>query len=165
MRRAALVKLQGDTADLNLVMIHKFGENKEYSLESLIKSGIVPQYETFPVINDSEKILVLIDEAHRSQGGDMRDNLFQAFPNAARIGFTGTPLITPRHKATTCERFGQQPGVFIDTYKMNDSVKDKATVDIKYIGRQSMDSIPNKEEFEAEFEKTFQMRLTIINNN
>lgn len=156
--RQALVKLQGDTADLNLVMIHKFGENKEYSLESLIKSGIVPQYETFPVINDSEKILVLIDEAHRSQGGDMRDNLFQAFPNAARIGFTGTPLITPRHKATTCERFGQQPGVFIDTYKMNDSVKDKATVDIKYIGRQSMDSIPNKEEFEAEFEKTFQMR-------
>lgn len=153
--RQALVKLETDTADLNLVMIHKFGENKEYSLTSLIKSGIVPQYESFPVINGSEKILILIDEAHRSQGGEMGDNLFQAFPNAARIGFTGTPLITPRHKATTCERFGQEAGVFIDTYKMNDSVRDRATVDIKYIGRKSQDNIPNKEEFDGEFETVF----------
>ena len=153
--RQALVKLEGDTADLNLVMIHKFGDNTEYSLESLIKTGIVPQYESFPVINDSSKILVLIDEAHRTQGGDMSDNLFQAFPNAARIGFTGTPLITPRHKATTCERFGQEAGDFIDVYKMNDAVKDKATVDIKYIGRKSDDNIPYKDEFDAEFEQIF----------
>lgn len=156
--RQALVKLEGDTADLNLVMIHKFGENKEYSLESLIKTGIVPQYESFPVINKSDKILILIDEAHRSQGGEMSDNLFQAFPNAARIGFTGTPLITPRHKATTCERFGQKAGDFIDTYKMNDSVKDNATVDIKYIGRKSQDVIPYRDEFDEAFEKTFQNR-------
>ena len=156
--RQQLVKLEGDTADLNLVMIHKFGENKEYSLESLIKAGIVPQYETFPVINESSKILVLIDEAHRSQGGEMGDNLFQAFPNAARIGFTGTPLITPRHKATTCERFGQKAGDFIDTYKMNDAVRDHATVDIKYIGRKSDDSIPYKEDFDYAFEETFKNR-------
>ena len=156
--RQQLVKLEGDTADLNLVMIHKFGENKEYSLESLIKTGIVPKYETFPVINESSKILVLIDEAHRSQGGEMGDNLFQAFPNAARIGFTGTPLITPRHKATTCERFGQKAGDFIDTYKMNDAVKDHATVDIKYIGRKSDDKIPYKEDFDYAFEETFKNR-------
>lgn len=156
--RQQLVKLEGDTADLNLVMIHKFGENKEYSLESLIKAGIVPQYEIFPVINDSPKILVLIDEAHRSQGGEMGDNLFQAFPNAARIGFTGTPLITPRRKATTCERFGKAAGDFIDTYKMNNAVKDHATVDIKYIGRKSDDSIPYKEEFDYAFEETFKNR-------
>lgn len=156
--RQQLVKLEGDTAELNLVMIHKFGENKEYSLESLIKAGIVPQYESFPVINESSKILVLIDEAHRTQGGEMGDNLFQAFPNAARIGFTGTPLITPRHKATTCERFGQPAGDFIDTYKMNDAVKDHATVDIKYIGRKSDDSIPYKEEFDYAFEETFKNR-------
>ena len=156
--RQQLVKLEGDTADLNLVMIHKFGENKEYSLESLIKAGIVPEYETFPVINESPKVLVLIDEAHRSQGGDMGDNLFQAFPNAARIGFTGTPLITPRHKATTCERFGQKSGEFIDTYKMNDAVKDHATVDIKYIGRKSDDNIPYKEDFDNAFEETFKNR-------
>jgi len=156
--RQALVKLEGDTADLNLVMIHKFGENKEYSLESLISAGIVPKYESFPVINDSDKILVLIDEAHRSQGGEMGDNLFQAFPNAARIGFTGTPLITPRHKATTCERFGQKAGFFIDTYKMNDAVRDHATVDIKYIGRKSDDSIPYKDEFDQAFEDAFRNR-------
>ncbi len=158
--RTALNKLEGETADLNLVMIHKFGENHEYTLESLVKSGIVPKYESFPVINDREHILILIDEAHRSQGGEMCDNLFQAFPNAARIGFTGTPLITPRHKATTCERFGQEAGEFIDTYKMNDSVRDRATVDIKYIGRKSDDKIPNKDEFDDAFENIFSNRTS-----
>jgi type I restriction enzyme R subunit len=48
----------------------------------------------------------LIDEAHRTQGGDMGDNLFAAFPNAAKIAFTGTPLLTERHKQKTHERFG-----------------------------------------------------------
>lgn len=38
---------------------------------------------------------------------------------------------------------------------MNDSVKDNATVDIKYIGRKSQDSIPNKEDFDGDFERTF----------
>ena len=67
-------------------------------------------------------------------------------------------MITPRHKATTCERFGQKAGDFIDTYKMNDAVKDHATVDIKYIGRKSDDDIPFKEEFDYAFEETFKNR-------
>ena len=71
---------------------------------------------------------------------------------------TGTPLITPRRKATTCERFGQQAGDFIDTYKMNNAVKDHATVDIKYIGRKNDDNIPHKEEFDYAFEETFKNR-------
>jgi type I restriction enzyme R subunit len=39
----------------------------------------------------------MIDEAHRTQSSDLGDNLFEAFPNATRIAFTGTPLITERH--------------------------------------------------------------------
>jgi len=97
---------------------------------------------------------LLIDEAHRTQGGDMGDNLFSAFPNAVRIGFTGTPLLTERHEIKTHERFGG----FIDYYKFDTAVKDRATVEIKYIGKVSKDKLDDKEVFDAEFEDMFKQR-------
>ena len=62
----------------------------------------------------------------------MGDNLFEAFPNATRVAFTGTPLITERHGGRqTVKRFGE----YIDTYKLMDSVADGATLQILYEGR------------------------------
>ena len=150
-----LVTLETDTPNLNLVMIHKFAENYDETKDILFKKGFVPKFEPLGELNPSEKILILIDEAHRSQNGDMNNNLFMAFPNATRFGFTGTPLLTPRHKITTAERFSDQPGKFIDTYKMNDAVRDRATVDVKYIGMSTSDEITDKEAFDYEYEDTF----------
>jgi len=153
-----LAELGDDTADLNIVMVHKFGLNQDLSAEALFHLGVIPRYETFDEINQSEKVLILIDEAHRSQNGDMSNNLFMAFPRATRIGFTGTPLITPRHKVTTAERFFQKTGEYIDTYKMNNSVADRNTVDIKYIGKSTSDEISDKEVFDLEYEEIFKHR-------
>lgn len=146
--------LSDDTGDVNMVMIHKFFERDELSAKSLIEAGIVPVFEKFESVNDSDKILLLIDEAHRSQGGDMGDNLFNAFENASRIGFTGTPLITERHKIKTNERFHN----WIDFYKFDRAVTDRATVEIKYIGKNTDDFIDDKEIFDAEFEDMFKKR-------
>ena len=88
----------------------------------------------------------------------MGKNLFLAFPQATRIGFTGTPLITERHKKQTAERFYQVKDQYIDTYKMNDAVADGATVDIKYIGKKTSDNIKDKEVFDLEYEQTFKHR-------
>ena len=153
-----LAELADDTADLNIVMVHKFGINQDASAEALFRLGIVPRFESFEEINKSDKVLILIDEAHRSQNGDMSNNLFMAFPQATRIGFTGTPLITPRHKITTAERFCKQPGEYIDTYKMNNAVADRATVDLKYIGKSSSDDISDREVFDMEYEEIFKHR-------
>lgn len=49
--------------------------------------------EKFEVLNEDESILVLVDEAHRTQAGDLHANLLAGLPNCARIGFTGTPII------------------------------------------------------------------------
>lgn len=152
--RAELNKLANTFANLNMVMVHKFLTRSGVSAQSLIDSGIVPQFEPFQTINDSERILLLIDEAHRTQAGDMGDNLFAGFPNAVKIAFTGTPLLTERHKQKTHERFG----TFVDVYKMKESVADRATVDILYIGRTSKDQILNKELFKQEFEDMFRNR-------
>ncbi|MBP8851287.1 MAG: DEAD/DEAH box helicase family protein, partial [Breznakibacter sp.] len=154
----ALVQLDDNTPDLNLVMIHKFGINQDVNQDILYKLGVVPKFEAFDTINPSEKVLILIDEAHRSQNGDMSKNLFVAFPQATRFGFTGTPLITERHKFTTAERFCQPAGEFIDTYKMNNAVADRATVDVKYIGKSTYDEIKDKEVFDLEYEETFKER-------
>ncbi len=156
--RKDLVQLESDTANLNMVMIHKFVENQEVNSETLLKLGVIPKYAEFPLINNSDKILILVDEAHRSQGSDMGQNLFLAFPNATRIGFTGTPLITERHKKQTAERFYQLKDQYIDTYKMNNAVADGATVDIKYIGKKTAYNIKDKELFDLEYEQTFKNR-------
>lgn len=150
-----LVTLKTDTPNLNLVMIHKFADNYDESQDILYRRGIVPKFQPLGELNASEKVLILIDEAHRSQNGDMNNNLFMAFPNATRFGFTGTPLLTPRHKVTTAEKFCDAPGKFIDTYKMNDAVRDRATVDVKYIGMSTADEITDKEAFDYEYEETF----------
>ena len=152
--RRDLDKLKNTTSNLNMVMVHKFLAQNGVSAQSLIASGVVPKFEEFKTINPSERILLLIDEAHRTQGGDIGDNLFIGFPNAVKVAFTGTPLLTERHKQTTYERFGTP----IDTYKMNQSVADRATVDILYIGRTSKDQILNKDLFKQEFEDMFRDR-------
>jgi type I restriction enzyme R subunit len=87
-------------------------------------------FEHFPVLNESDKILVLVDEAHRSNTRTLHRNLRKALPNAAIIGFTGTPIL--RHdKKTTAEIFGD----FIDRYLLQDAELDGATVPILYEGR------------------------------
>jgi len=82
------------------------------------------------LINDSPDILVMIDEAHRTQAGDLHANLLQAVPNAARIGFTGTPIIMGKKKQTS-EIFGE----YIDRYTIKEAEEDGATVPILYEGR------------------------------
>ncbi|MBS1911110.1 MAG: type I restriction endonuclease subunit R [Bacteroidetes bacterium] len=86
--------------------------------------------EKFPVLNDSEEILVLADEAHRSHTSTLHRNLRRALPNAAMIGFTGTPILHGE-KTETREIFGE----FIDRYLLRDAELDGATVPILYEGR------------------------------
>lgn len=160
-RKELIPKLSGNASDLSMVMIHKFVQEELQHSKALMKAfvteGQVPEFKPFEVVNTSDRIIILIDEAHRTHGGDMGDNLFTAFPNAAKIAFTGTPLLTDRHKQKTHERFGDS-GEFIDTYKIRQAVDDRATLDIVYIGKTSHDSIQAKEAFDREFEDQFKER-------
>ena len=133
--------------NLLMVMIHKFLErDTTVKPDVLVKAlkiaeeSLLPQYTTFGEINPSEKILILVDEAHRTQSSTLGMNMFRAFPNASRIAFTGTPLITDRHKKKTHDTFGS----YIDTYKLQDAVNDGATVQILYEGK-TADTAINEE--------------------
>ena len=86
--------------------------------------------DRFETINESGDILVLVDEAHRSQASTLHANLMHALPNAARIGFTGTPIIMGQRKKTQ-EIFGG----YLDRYTLSQSEADGSTVPIFYEGR------------------------------
>jgi type I restriction enzyme R subunit len=151
--------LATDSSDINMVMVHKF-QQREQSLplkvaEALGTYQAIPTSQTFGVVNDSSRIVLMIDEAHRTQGSDLGDNIFEAFPNAARIAFTGTPLITERHgEKKTYKRFGD----YIDTYLLMDAVEDGTTLQILYEGRTADAALNDKSGFENKFENLFKER-------
>jgi type I restriction enzyme R subunit len=152
-------RLATDTSDINMVMVHKFlmrDENLPLKVaEALGTYQAIPSSKTFGVVNDSSRIVLMIDEAHRTQGSDLGDNIFEAFPNAARLAFTGTPLITDRHgEKKTYKRFGE----YIDKYRLMDAVDDGTTLQILYEGRTADAALNDKHGFETEFENLFKER-------
>jgi type I restriction enzyme R subunit len=104
----------------------------------------------FPVLNEDDSILVLVDEAHRSHTSDLHANLLKALPNCARIGFTGTPIIMGAKKRTH-EIFGE----FIDRYTIRQSEEDGATVPILYEGRTSEGAVADGKDLDTLFEDLF----------
>ncbi|AFZ67421.1 type I restriction endonuclease subunit R [Deinococcus peraridilitoris] len=102
------------------------------------------------VLNDSASILVLVDEAHRSHTSTQHANLRAALPNAALIGFTGTPIVQAAKKKTH-EIFGP----FIDTYTILESQQDRATVPIRYEGRVTKAALKDGQTMDGLFEDFF----------
>ncbi len=135
--------LRANTSDLVMAMIHKFRE--------------ADLTETFPQLNDSPNILVMTDEAHRSQYKLLGANLDRGIPNAAKIGYTGTPI----------DKTERVFGEYIDKYTMRESIDDGVTLEIVYEGRTHNAEIPNQEDMDTAFADVFsdynlQQRLDIL---
>ena len=96
---------------------------------TLIQKFRVKKGENYPKLSDRSNIIVIVDEAHRSQYDTFALNMRNALPNAAFIGFTGTPLMAGEEK--TREVFGD----YVSIYNFRQSVEDKATVPLYYENR------------------------------
>ena len=81
-----------------------------------------------PIYPDHD-VIIMSDEAHRSQYGIFADNMVRLLPTAARIGFTGTPLLSSDH--ITERTFGG----YISVYDFKRAVEDGATVPLYYENR------------------------------
>ncbi len=81
-------------------------------------------------ISKRDDIIVMTDEAHRTQYDCMAQNMRKALPNASFIGFTGTPLMQQGEEKTR-ETFGE----YVSVYNFGDSVRDGATVPLYYENR------------------------------
>jgi len=85
--------------------------------------------DPYPRLSDRDDIIVMTDEAHRSQYDIFALNMRNALPNAAFIGFTGTPLMAGE------ERTRQVFGDYVSIYNFRQSVDDGATVPLYYENR------------------------------
>ncbi|EMY34067.1 HsdR family type I site-specific deoxyribonuclease [Arthrobacter crystallopoietes BAB-32] len=88
----------------------------------------VHKFKDAGVLNERDNIIVLIDEAHRTQEGQLGKHLRRAFPNARFFGFTGTPIADADRN--TFELFGDpdDPNHAMNTYDSDRSIADKTTV-------------------------------------
>lgn len=126
--------LRNDNSDLVMAMIHKFQEN-----------GDLTGLEIFPELNKSRNILVMTDEAHRSQYSLLAANLDRAMPNATSIGFTGTPT------AKTEKKYKD----YIDKYTMRQAIDDGVTLEIVYEGFTHNAEVDDKKGMDDKFADVF----------
>lgn len=98
--------------------------------------------------NDSADIIVLVDEGHRTQGGESHNRMKTALPNAAFIAFTGTPLLKGQQ---TTSRFGK----IIHSYTMQQAVEDETVTPLLYEERKP-DLDVNDRAIDAWFERITQ---------
>ena len=106
--------LKSDTRGLIVSMIHKFDDADAN-------------------LNTRANVFVLIDEAHRTTGGDLGNYLMGALPNATFVGFTGTPIDKTAHGKGTFKVFGgDDPRGYLDKYSIKDSIYDGTTVPLHY---------------------------------
>ena len=105
------------------------GQEDHQYLFTLIQKFRHDRAERYPVLSERSDIIVITDEAHRSQYDILAQNMRDALPNAAFIGFTGTPLLEGEER--TREVFGD----YVSIYNFRQSIEDKATVPLFYENR------------------------------
>lgn len=105
--------LERDTRKIIISMIHKFRDAR-------------------PNMNTRDNIIVLVDEAHRTQEGDLGRQMRAALPNAFLFGLTGTPV--NKADKNTFWAFGAQEDVggYLSRYTFHDSIRDKATLRLHF---------------------------------
>jgi type I restriction enzyme R subunit len=105
--------LERDTRKIIISMIHKFRDAK-------------------PNMNTRENIIVLVDEAHRTQEGDLGRQMRAALPNAFLFGLTGTPV--NKADKNTFWAFGaeEDKGGYMSRYTFHDSIRDEATLPLHF---------------------------------
>jgi len=163
-----LAILKQDSPDIVFAMIQKYlvrdpnAEVLEYKIPATVieRDSLtegervmrqrVDSVEPFPILNKSGKILLIVDECHRTHTSLLHANLMRALPNAIKMGFSGTPIMT--NEANDTRRvFGE----VMDSYPLQQAVDDKATVRIVYEGRTAEGVVEKANQLNQQFEDMF----------
>lgn len=95
----------------------------------------IHKFQDMPAaLNQRRNIYVLVDEAHRTTGGDLGNFLIAALPNATYIGFTGTPIDRTAYGQGTFKTFGvdDAPKGYLHKYSIQESITDGTTMPLFY---------------------------------
>ena len=116
--------------DLRRILEHPTGKTVMTTIQKFREitggGGGARRRSVHPILSEAANIFVMVDEAHRTQYRSLAANMRQALPNACFLGFTGTPI--DKKDRSTLQTFGP----YIDTYTIEQAVRDQATVPIFY---------------------------------
>lgn len=115
-------------------LVQLLGGNSDSVITTIINKFEKAVRQIDPPLLSSE-IFVLVDEGHRTQHGIFNLDMLKTLPNACYIAMTGTPLF--KKDKNTAEKFGGM----IDTYTVDQAVKDKAVVPLLYEGRHAIQKV------------------------
>lgn len=103
------------------------------------------------VLNERENIIIMVDEAHRTQEGDLGEKMHAALPNAFFFGLTGTPI--NRIDKNTFHTFGaeEDKSGYMSKYSFSDSIRDNATLPLNF-EPVPVDLHVNREKLDEEFD-------------
>lgn len=104
------------------------------------------------VIDDRDNIILLMDEAHRTQEGDLGKKMRMALPNAFFFGLTGTPINKTDHNTFACFGSEEDKYGYISKYTFQNSVDDRATLELNFTTvpvEMHLDEKRIQEEFDA----------------
>ena len=136
-------------SDLRRLLTSSTGRTVMTTIQKFEEVLVAPEGE-LDTLNPADNIFVMVDEAHRTQYGQLGARLSQTLPNAALVGFTGTP-IDKSFRRSTMRRFGP----LIDAYTIRESVQDGATVEILYEARLPDLAIQGAETLDKLFDTLF----------
>jgi len=113
--------------------------NLRKKLESDSREVIITTVQKFEgvqdVLNERENVIILVDEAHRTQYGYLASSMRKALPNAYIFGFTGTPIDKGPTGRSTFRTFCPPGEKYLDKYSIKQSIEDGSTVPIYYLAR------------------------------
>lgn len=109
--------------------LREFLNTNKAFIFTLIHKFRYDKAKKYPVLSNRDDIIVLVDEAHRTQYKDLAENMRTALPNANFVAFTGTPLLGS--KRLTNQWFGD----YVSEYNFAQSVEDGSTVPLFYSRR------------------------------
>lgn len=114
--------------------------------------SMIHKFDDIPAdMTARDNVIVLVDEAHRTTGGDLGNYLLAALPNATYIGFTGTPIDRLSKGKGTFKVFGaDDPQGYLDKYSIAESIDDGTTVRLNYALAPS-ELLVDRETLEREF--------------
>jgi len=117
----------------NARSVNNIGDLK-YIIEKAPSGVFVTTIQKFRELGDTQdvrdNVIILIDEAHRTQYGDFQIELQNALPNAKRFAFTGTPIPKTHKEFGIKKEEGHE--YYLDKYSIKDAIDDGATVPIRY---------------------------------
>lgn len=147
-------KLNDSGPPLTCSLIHKFGAASGDATSADLARYAEELLNSLPTgFRAKGDIYVFVDEAHRTQSGDLHKAMKALMPNATFIGFTGTPLLAA-DKQRSIETFG----TYIHTYKYDQAVRDGVVLDLRYEARDIDQRITSQTNIDNWFEAQTQGR-------